>query len=141
MKDRKTVAREILKLIDREAQTLCMPIQQGNSVRIKHRVVRDSRHGFLVFNIITGEQVARTFSKTAAVAIAKSHAEGKTRSTANILKIDEKIQQKYNDCVHFKHTIYFSEDHNRKSAAEIRYDVAWDDVLTLRSELDHYIFD
>ena len=56
------------------------------------------------------------------------------------LKIDDKIQQKYNDCVHFKHTIYLSEDEDRKSAAEIRYDVAWDDVITLRSELDPYIF-
>jgi hypothetical protein len=34
-----------------------------------------------------------------------------------------------------------SEDEDRKSAAEIRYDVAWDDVITLRSELDPYIFD
>jgi hypothetical protein len=104
-------------------------------------VVRESKYGFLVYNILTHEQVARTFSKTAALAIAKSHAEGDTRRTAHILKIDEKIQQKYNDCVFFKHTIYFSDDHTRKQAAEIRYEVAWDDVLTLRSELDHYIFD
>jgi hypothetical protein len=141
MKDRKTVAKEILKLIDKETDKLCVPIQQGNSIRIKHMVVRESRYGFLVFNILTQEQVARTFSKTAALAIAKSHAEGATNRTARILKIDEKIQQKYNDCVFFKHTIYFSDDHTRKQAAEIRYDVAWDDVLTLRSELDHYIFD
>jgi len=141
MKDRKTVAKEILKLIDREAETLCMPIQHGNSVRIKHMVVRESKYGFLVYNIHTHQQVARTFSKTAALAIAKSHAEGNIQKTAHILKIDEKIQQKYNDCVFFKHTIYFSDDHTRKQAAEIRYEVAWDDVLTLRSELDHYIFD
>jgi hypothetical protein len=141
MKDRKTIAKEILKLIDKETDKLCVPIQQGNSVRIKHMVVRESRYGFLVYNILTHEQMARTFSKTAALAIAKSHAEGDPRRTAHILKIDEKIQQKYNDCVFFKHTIYFTEDHNRKSAAEIRYEVSWDDVLTLRSELDHYIFD
>jgi hypothetical protein len=104
-------------------------------------VVRESAQGFLVINALTDQQVACTFSKTAAVAIAKSHANGSATYTPMILKIDDKIQQKYNDCVHFKHTIYLSEDEDRKSAAEIRYDVAWDDVITLRSELDPYIFD
>ncbi len=140
MKDRKTVAKEILQLIDQETNKLCVPIQQGNSVTIKHMVVRESAQGFLVINVLTDQQVACTFSKTAAVAIAKSHANGSATHTPMILKIDDKIQQKYNDCVHFKHTIYLSEDEDRKSAAEIRYDVAWDDVITLRSELDPYIF-
>ena len=141
MKDRKTVAKEILQLIDKETDKLCVPIQQGNSVTIKHMVVRESPQGFLVINVLTDQQVACTFSKTAAVAIAKSHARGTVDHTSQILKIDNQIQQKYNDCVHFKHTIYLSEDEDRKSAAEIRYDVAWDDVITLRSELDPYIFD
>jgi len=141
MKDRKTVAKEILQLIDKETDKLCVPIQQGNSVTIKHMVVRESPQGFLVINVLTDQQVACTFSKTAAMAIAKSHARGTVNHTAQILKIDNQIQQKYNDCVHFKHTIYLSEDEDRKYAAEIRYDVAWDDVITLRSELDPYIFD
>ena len=141
MKDRKTVAKEILQLIDQETNKLCVPIQQDNSVTIKHMVVRESAQGFSVINALTDQQVACTFSKTAAVAIAKSHANGSATHTPMILKIDDKIQQKYNDCVHFKHTIYLSEDEDRKSAAEIRYDVAWDDVITLRSELDPYIFD
>ena len=141
MKDRKTVAKEILQLIDQETDKLCVPIQQGNSVTIKHMVVRENAQGFLVINILTHEQVACTFSKTAAMAIAKSHARGTVGHTAHILKIDAQIQQKYNDCVHFKHTMYHTVDEDRKLSAEIRYDVAWDDVLTLRSELDHYIFD
>ncbi len=141
MKDRTTVAKEILQLIDQETNKLCVPIQQGNSVTIKHMVVSESAQGFLVINALTDQTVACTFSKTAAVAIAKSHARGTVDHTAQILKIDSQIQHKYNDCVHFKHTIYLSEDEDRKSAAEIRYDVAWDDVITLRSELDPYIFD
>jgi hypothetical protein len=141
MKDRKTVAKEILKLIDKETDKLCVPIQQGNSVSIKHMVVRESDHGFSVTNAATNEKVAHTFSKTAAVAIAKNHARDMVDQTTQILRIDDQIQQKYNDCVHFKHTMYLSEDEDRKYAAEIRYEVAWDDVITLRSELDHYIFD
>lgn len=141
MKDLKTVAREILQLIDQEIDKLCVPIQLGNTMRIKHMAVRKGYYGFLVYNTSTYEQVACTFSKTAAVAIAKSHARGKVRHISKILKIDNQIQQKYNDCVHFKHTMYLSSDEDRKSVAEIRYDVAWDDVITLRSELDPYIFD
>jgi len=149
MKDRKTVAKEILQLIDQETNKLCVPIQQGNSVTIKHMVVRESAQGFLVINALTDQQVAYTFSKTAAVAIAKNHARGTEDHTAQILKIDREIQQKYNDCVHYKQTIYlidtrlhkYNADQDRKMAAEIRYDVAWDDVITLRSELDPYIFD
>ncbi len=141
MKDRKTVAEEILQLIDKETNKMCVPIQQGDCVVIKHMVVRANDEGFKVHNILTDAEVARTFSKTAAVAIAKNLAKGQMDYTSQILKIDDKIQQKYNDCVHFKHTIYLSEDEDRKYAAEIRYEVAWDDVISLRSQLDHYIFD
>lgn len=141
MKDRKTIAEDILRLIDTEAHRLCVPLQQGHGVQIKHMLVQDNDEGFSVSDSHSNRHIADTFSKIAALAIAKSLAEGITDATAHILKIDAQIQQKYNDCVHFKHTMYHTVDEDRKLSAEIRYDVAWDDVLTLRSELDHYIFD
>jgi len=75
------------------------------------------------------------------VAIAKNHAEGCMNETHRILRLDDEIMQKYNDAVHFKYTIHCTDDEQRRASARIRYDIAWEDVLTLRSELDHYIFD
>jgi len=135
------VAKQLLQLIDSETHKVCLPIQKGNSIRIKHMVVRESRRGYLVFDILNGSQVACTFSKTAAVAIAKNHAEGCMNETHRILRLDDEIMQKYNDAVHFKYTIQCTDDEQRRASARIRYDIAWEDVLTLRSELDHYIFD
>lgn len=141
MKDRKTIAEDILRLIDTEAHKMCVPMQHDHQVQIKHMLVQDSEVGFSVRDGYSNMHIADTFSKVAALAIAKSLAEGIIHATAHILKIDAQIQQKYNDCVHFKHTMYHSEDEDRKSAAEIRYEVAWDDVISLRSQLDPYIFD
>lgn len=133
------LSKKLKSFIDEQAERVCMPIQQGNSVRIKHFVVRENQHGFLLYDIKQHRQIATTFTKTAALAMAKQLCNnGKVQS---IRDTDNLIAHKYNECVFYKHTIARTDDEIRRESAKIRYDIAWEDLIKLRDTLDQYIFD
>jgi len=137
--DLKKLSNELKSFIDEQAEKLCVPIQQGNSVRIKNYVVRQNHYGFLVYDIQRHKQIATTFTKTAALAMAKQLCNnGKVQS---IRDTDNLIAHKYNECVFYKHTIARTDDEIRRESAKIRYDIAWEDLIKLRDTLDQYIFD
>ena len=75
------------------------------------------------------------------VAIAKNLAEGQDHSIDRIIDLDREIQAKYNKCVQYKSTMINSDNPISIDNAHIRYDITWEDVLTLRDSLDQYVFD
>lgn len=135
------IGKQILSFIDEQAEKFCMPIQQGNSVRIKHLVVRENSYGFLLYDLKQHRQIKTTFTKTAALAMAKQLASNNKTCLRTIETMDDKIQDKYNECVFYKHTMSRTEDETKREVAKIRYDVVWEDLLQLRDELEQYIFD
>jgi hypothetical protein len=139
--DLQKLSDQLKKFIDEQAERICMPIQHGNSVRIKNYVVRKNNHGFLLYDIKQHKQVATTFTKTAALAMARQMSQNNKSSLRIIGTTDDEIQHKYNECVFYKHTIARTEDDTRRETAKIRYDIVWEDLLRLRDSLDNYIFD
>lgn len=139
--DLQKLSKKLRKFIDKQAETISLPIQHGNSLRIKNYVVRENSMGFLLYDIKEHRQVATTFTKTAALAMAKQMAQNKSEDIRFIGTTDDQIHHKYNECVFYKHTIARSDDEIKRESAKIRYDIAWEDLLKLRDTLDDYIFD
>ena len=139
--DLQKLSKKLRKFIDKQAETISLPIQHGNSLRIKNYVVRENSLGFLLYDIKEHRQVATTFTKTAALAMAKQMAQNKSKDIRFIGATDDQIHHKYNECVFYKHTIARSDDEIKRESAKIRYDIAWEDLLKLRDTLDDYIFD
>ena len=137
----KNLSKKLLKLIDRNIHKVCVPIQNGNSVRLKHLIIRENNYGHLVYDLRDNKQITTTFTKTAAVAIAKNLAEGQDHSIDRIIDLDREIQAKYNKCVQYKSTMINSDNPISIDNAHIRYDITWEDVLTLRDSLDQCVFD
>ena len=137
--DLQKLSKQLRTFIDEQAEKICMPIQQGNSVRIKDFVVRRNPYGFLVYDIRQNRQIATTFTKTAALAMAKQLSNN--HKVDVIRNTDSLIEHKYNECVFYKHTIARTDDDVRRESAKIRYDIAWEDLLKLRDTLECYIFD
>jgi len=133
------LSKKLKSFIDQQAERVCMPIQHGNSVRIKNYVVRENQHGFLLYDIKQHKQIATTFTKTAALAMAKQLSNN--HKVDVIRNTDSLIEHKYNECVFYKHTIARTDDDVRRESAKIRYDIAWEDLLKLRDTLECYIFD
>ena len=76
---------------------------------------------------------------SAAVAIAKKHAEG--HNVVNeVLKIDYEIEKNYNDAVFFQHSYKQSDDELRKEVLECRLDIATTKIDKGRTRLEDYIY-
>jgi hypothetical protein len=139
--DLSKLSKKLKQFIDRQAESISMPIQHGNSLRIKNYVVRENSRGFLLYDIKNHRQVATTFTKTAALAMAKQMAQNNQSVLKRIRSTDDEIHNKYNECVFYKHTIARTDEDIKRETAKIRYDIVWEDLLKLRDTLDDYIFD
>ena len=137
----KKLGKRLQRFIDEQAEKVCMPIQHGNSVRVSlvgsEMCIRDS----LLYDINANKQVTTTFTKTAALALAKQLADDPKNSIKHIVDTDESIQNKYYECIFYKYTMTTTDDDIKREVTKIRYDIVWEDLLKLRDTLDNYIFD
>jgi hypothetical protein len=135
----KNIAKDLEAIIDSGLGSVVFPYQKGNSIRIKHMVVRESRNGYLVYDAKENTQVARTFCKTSAIAIAKNLAQGR-----NILKeamqYDKVIEKNYNDALFYKHAIRASKETIVRESRKVRLDIAIDRTRWAKDHLDRFIF-
>lgn len=133
------LASELEDLINKSLDMSFFPYVRGKSVRIKHVVVRETRFGFLVFDTKENREIAKTFCKTSALAIAKNVALDRNK-IKEIKTLDSIIQKHYNDAVFFKHTIKVTKDRERKFVAEVRYDIAAAKTRAAKEKLDRFIY-
>ena len=132
---------ELEDLINKQLDTSYFPYVKGNSIRIGRYVVRENRRGFfLVYDTKDNKQVANTFCKTSAVAIAKTLLTGDTRDLKEIERLDDIIARNFNDAVFYKHTIKTTKEEVRKFVAITRYDLAATKTREAKELLDSYIY-
>jgi|SRR5210317_1525726 hypothetical protein len=136
----KKLSEKLAELIDKSVQKYCVPIQKGNSVRIKHTVIRTNKHNHLVIDLRYNKQIGTFFSKTGAVACAVSNTKG-DGNTQYIVRMDRKLQEKYLECLNYKRILENSDEEEYKQTATIRYQIAWEDLNTIKQALLDIVFD
>ena len=130
---------DLEEIVNRGLEDGAIPYARGNSIRIKHMVIRKSPKGYLIYDAKENRQVTRTYFKTTAVAIAKNLAQGKD-ITAKAMEFDYLMLKHYNDALFYKHSIHNSTDPSKKQIREARLDIAIQESRRVRSLLDRYIF-
>ena len=130
---------DLEEIVNKGLEDSAIPHARGNSIRIKHLVIRKSPKGYLIYDAKENKQVARTYFKTTAVAIAKNLAQGKD-ITQTAIEFDNTLLKHYNDAVFYKHCINKSDDPYKREIRRIRLDVAIQESQRVRSLLDRYIF-
>jgi hypothetical protein len=130
---------DLEEIVNRGLEDSAIPYQRGNSIRIKHIVVRKSPKGYLIYDAKENRQIVRTYFKTTAVAIAKNLAQGND-ITSKVMEFDETMLKHYNDAVFYKHSMRKSKDPFKIEVQRTRLDVAIYESRRLRSLLDRYIF-
>ena len=135
----KQIIKDLQEILETNLDPSMFPYQKGNSIRIGKIVIRESRNGFLVYDIETNNQVAKTFCKTAAVAIAKSITKGRS-NLQRVLELDKTIEKHYNDCVFYKYTIKKTKDDIRRDITQNRYEIAKSLTSDAKKRLDSFIF-
>ena len=130
---------DLEEIVNRGLEDSAIPHQRGNSIRIKHIIIRKSPKGYLIYDAKENKQVVRTYFKTTAVAIAKNLAQG-INITETAMEFDELMLKHYNDAVFYKHSIRKTTDEFKRDIREARLDIAIQESQRVRSLLDRYIF-
>jgi len=136
-----SLAQDLEEIVQANIEQVAIPYEKGNSIRIKHIIIRKNKHGYQVFNCRTHEHIARTLSKTGAVAIAKVIVEHRENKVKDIVRLDDKVAKHYMDAQFYKRTIARGRDEVTVGAARTRFDLACDAAWTALSEIEWYIFD
>ena len=135
----KVLIDELKALIEQGLEDVPFPYVKGNSVRIGNMIIRTSKNGNYLYDMKYKEQVAHTFSKTAAVAIAKNKSVGHD-VIKDVMMIDCDIEKNYNDALFFAHSRTKAEDDLRKDVLECRLEIATSRIEQGRSRLEDYIY-
>ena len=135
----KTLLKDLQNLIEENLDPSMFPYQKGNSIRIGKMVVRDSKNGFLIYDCKDNKQVAITFSKTAALALAKSISNG-TDNIDKVLDLDKTIQKNFTDALFFTNTLKITKDDFKKDITLTRLELATARTAEAKSALDLIIF-
>ena len=130
---------DLEEIVNRGLEDSAIPHQRGNSIRIKHVIIRKSPKGYLIYDAKENKQVVRTYFKTTAVAIAKNLAQGND-ITETAMEFDELMLKHYNDAIFYRNSIRNTTDADKREIREVRLDVAIQESQRVRSLLDRYIF-
>ena len=130
---------DLEEIVNKGLEDSAIPHQRGNSIRIKHIVVRKSPKGYLIYDAKENKQVVRTYFKTTAIAIAKNLAQG-VDITKTAIEFDDIMLKHYNDAFFYRNSIRNTTDASKREIRETRLDVAIQESRRVRSLLDRYIF-
>ena len=133
------VLKSLEDIINSGIEEVALPLVSGNSIRIKHLVVRKSKAGWLVYNSKTHKQVAKLFCKSSAIALAKSLADGYNRRSM-IEDLDKIIEKNYFDCMFYKNTLEKSTDSLKRAITQARFEVCVSETKHAKKSLDRFIF-
>ncbi len=130
---------DLEEIVNRGLEDSAIPEARGNSIRIKHIIIRKSPKGYLIYDAKENRQVVRTYFKTTAIAIAKNLAQG-LDITEKLIALDRTMLKHYNDAVFYKHAIKKCKDEFTREIRETRLDISIEESRRVRSLLDRYIF-
>lgn len=133
------IINDLDEIVNKGLEDIPIPYVKGNSIRIKHIVVRKSRNGFLIYDAKDNVQITRTMFKSSAIAIAKNLASN-IDVLEKVQQIDTDMAKHYNDALFYKHIIKTSKDNATIEIRENRLDIALQESSKLRKALDRFIF-
>ena len=138
----KQLAKELEEIVVSGLTQVPIPYEKGNSIRVKNIVIRKHKNGYRIFDISTNKHVVTTFTKTAALAIAKVVGErGNSNDIKDIIALDHKVSKHYMDALFAKRAIEVSKDITRIEASEVKFDIATDKAWSSLAQIESYIFD
>tara|TARA_X000001036_G_scaffold439839_1_gene492602 strand:+ start:4562 stop:4993 length:432 start_codon:yes stop_codon:yes gene_type:complete len=138
----KQLAKDLEEIVVHGLAQVPIPYQKGNSIRVKNIIIRKHKNGYRIFDISNNKHIVTTFTKTAALGIAKIVAErGNSNDIKDIIVLDNKVCKHYMDALFAKRTIEVSKDITRIESSEVKFDIATDKAWSSLAQIESYIFD
>jgi len=136
----KDLTKDLETIIHKVVLSHPLPYKKGKHIRIGPIVIRESKtQGFILFDSLKQKQLAVTYSKSAALAVAKCYL--KEQNYEQVLRLD-KIFQKYDvDCIFYKHIIEKTDNDFLKNVNRDRLDIAVHKVQDVKQDIEDILFD
>lgn len=140
MIDIEVALEELKRIVNKNIYDYIIPEQQGSVIRVGHMIIRYSANvGYLVFDTKKQTQVAKYYSKYAALAFSKNYMLGK--DTRPIAMLDTSIEKNENDMIFYQHTIETTTNENRKYVAKDRMNNCEIIADSAKQRLESLLFD
>lgn len=133
------LANELKNIVERGLEDLPVPYVKGNSIRIGSNVVRITKHGNLVYNIKDNKKIAHTFSKTAAIAVAKT-CQKNNSYLKQLMLLDNEVAKHVNDALFYKNSLRKTKDDMRLDILETRLDISMNRAYDAKRQLEQFIY-
>ncbi len=114
------------------------PYVKGNCIYVGKACVR-TEHKCLYKVFHNKKFIAKTFSKTAALTIARQYAKGLTESLDQILILDNVIEKNYNDCIFYSHVGKSTSNEITMSTMQDRLDIGKSKIDRAVEELNYLL--
>ena len=98
------------------------PVKKGDKINIGSYSIRKTNGYYTVKSYKSNNIVAETYTKAAALAIAKLLS--KKKPISEVIQLDKTAGKYKNDCMFYKHTMNVTKDAEKWECTWIRYDVA-----------------
>ena len=118
------LVKSLKELIDTSVDTILFPVKTGNKINIGSYSIKESKGIYSVKCYKSNSVVAQTYTKAAAIAIAKSLAKNRPVPTTHILELDKIVAKHRNDCIFYQHTLKNSKNQIRWEATLNRFDIS-----------------
>lgn len=128
----------IINFVDKEISKHVIPYKKGNSILIGKYAVRQSDQRHLIFDCDSNKMIDQTFSKTAAIAIAKSLLSG-VDIRKKIHQLDDIVQKNYFDAVFYKNIIEKSKNETVKQIRKTRLELALENTQNAYEDLEQFV--
>lgn len=115
------------------------PVTNGEKINIGSYSIRPcNRGGYLIKSYKTNAIVAETYSKAAAVAIAKTLSKNKNY-LKKILELDHVIEKHQVDCMFYKYTMKKTNNPVKYETTAYRYDISKQKTREARAKINKFI--
>jgi hypothetical protein len=133
-----TSTAEILKeFVDNNVDTVLFPVKTKDRINIGSYSIKPSKGMYSIKSYKTNEVVAQTYTKAAALAIAKLL--NKKQSVDNILRLDDVAAKHKTDCIFYRYTINTTDSELKRDITQCRYDIARACERTVIDEIKQFI--
>lgn len=138
MTDIERVRAGLKKLFKNNIDPSMFPVQRGDKINIGSYSIAKTDNGYSVKSYVSNSIIASTFTKTAAVAIAKSLTK-KNNALHKILTLDKVIEKNAMDCLFYAHTMKVTKNPLKYESTAYRYDISKELEKNARAKLNKFI--
>lgn len=139
MKNLNSVLHDLESIVDFKVGKYAIPVADSSTIRIKNTLIRHSKNGYVIIDTAKNKTVAKTFTKIAALAIAKLYVDNKPYNL--VFVFDTQIEKNLNDMKFYDYVITKTNDEEKKLNCQIRRSVAKEQVDIAKSKLNDQILD